>query len=82
MALDEYQHLRHSADEAERLRRERHLAAFMGDCGVRTCEVCHPADPPVYHLGFLGIPPRSQESEDRWIEALRGGRQMFGQRWP
>ena len=25
----------------------RHLAAFMGNCGLSTCSVCHPARPAV-----------------------------------
>jgi hypothetical protein len=71
--MDEYEHLRQSSDaEAQRLRNERHLAAFMGDCGVATCDLCHPA--PTFRPAMQGIPVRDIRDEDRWIEAIYGGR--------
>ena len=98
--MDEYQHLRHSADEAERLRRVRHAAAFMGDCGVATCDICHPptltpeafeqvtrafaaganevwVGPAAFRPAMQGIPARDTRDEDRWQQALQGGRAIF-----
>jgi len=50
--------------EETEIRRKRHLAAFLGDCGIQTCDVCHPrnqgqSDDPSQH----DIPRPNEEPE-------------------
>ncbi len=33
-------------DTLETIRNRRHLAAFLGDCGITTCRVCRPVREP------------------------------------